>query len=165
VAGLEAYANELFFNREIVFPNQSPQLLDWLWETFERKPLLKKFDFALLLREKPLLDSKTRLYQDVDALNMLRNGLIHFKPEWSHQAQSHKEISKRLESRFPGSPFLRSERSLFPLGWATHGCTKWALESVLAFCKEFERLAALPYSRFEKFKERLEPGSGVAVLN
>src|SRR4051794_33549716 len=47
VASLEAYANELFFDRATAFPGYSSELLDKLWETFEQKPILEKFGFAL----------------------------------------------------------------------------------------------------------------------
>src|SRR5438132_97564 len=37
VAALEAYANELFFDRAVAFPGFSSRLLDRLWQTFEQK--------------------------------------------------------------------------------------------------------------------------------
>jgi hypothetical protein len=43
-SSLEAYANELFFEREAVFPKFSAPLLDKLWETYERKTTLEKFE-------------------------------------------------------------------------------------------------------------------------
>ena|SRR5439155_6633148 len=55
-AGLEAYANELFVDRSEHFPNLRPEVADKLWELFEQKPTLEKFDMALLLKQKPLLD-------------------------------------------------------------------------------------------------------------
>jgi hypothetical protein len=55
-SSLEAYANELFFNRGTVFPKYSTPLLDSLWGTYERKQTLQKFEFALLLSEKPKFD-------------------------------------------------------------------------------------------------------------
>jgi hypothetical protein len=44
VASLEAYANELFSDRITVFPEYSHDLLHNLWDTYERKPMLDKFD-------------------------------------------------------------------------------------------------------------------------
>ncbi len=49
VAILEAYANELFSDRKTLFPEYSPDLMHELWETYEQKPILEKFHFALLL--------------------------------------------------------------------------------------------------------------------
>jgi hypothetical protein len=153
VAALEAYANELFFDRAKNFPGFSSPLLDRLWETFERKSLTEKFEFALLLRSKPLMNANTSPYKDIAALVALRNGLIHFKPEWDDEATRHEDLSNLLRGRFAPSPFL-SERLLFPRRWATHSCTKWAVESCLAFCEEFERLAGLD-PRLNPFADRL----------
>jgi hypothetical protein len=142
-ASLEAYANELFFDRATAFPDYSSELLDKLWEIFEQKPTLDKFGFALLLRDRPKMDRGARPYQDVTALIELRNALTHFKPEWDNEAVRHRDVSERLRGRFIPSSFL-DDALIFPRAWATHGCTKWAVESCLAFATEFERLAQLP---------------------
>jgi hypothetical protein len=142
VASLEAYANDLFFDRKTVFPGFASPLLDKLWETFEQKRTLDKFEFALLLRDKQQLNNGASPYQDVAAVIELRNGLTHFKPEWDNEAVRHRKISERLQNRFTPSTFLNDEL-LFPRRWTTHGCTKWAVESCLSFAEEFERLAGL----------------------
>jgi hypothetical protein len=46
-ASLEAYANELFSDRKIIFSAYPPELMQNLWDTYEQKPILDKFDFAL----------------------------------------------------------------------------------------------------------------------
>ncbi len=143
VASVEAYANELFFDRATAFPGYSSELLDKLWETFEQKPTLEKFGFALILRGKPPLDMGTRLQQDVAAVIELRNSLTHFKPEWDTEAVRHKKLSERLKGRFVPSPFL-NDALIFPRRWATHSCTQWAVGSCLAFAAEFERIGDLP---------------------
>ena len=68
VAGLEAYANELFVDRSEHFPDLRAEIADKLWELFEQKPLLEKFDMALLLKQKPLLQRGVSPTQDVVAL-------------------------------------------------------------------------------------------------
>jgi hypothetical protein len=78
-ASLEAYANELFDDRANVFPGYSTELLDKLWETFEMKPILEKFEFALTLSGKPTLDRGAKAYQHAAAMIDLRNALTHFK--------------------------------------------------------------------------------------
>jgi hypothetical protein len=50
VAGLEAYANELFVDHKDVFPDFPEQVMAKLWELYEQKPPLEKFQFALLLK-------------------------------------------------------------------------------------------------------------------
>jgi len=143
-ASLEAYANELFFDRTKVFPDYSEELLHNLWETYERKPILEKFEFALLLLRRPKLNYGVRPVQDIDVLVGLRNALTHFKPELDTEADEHKKLSSRLSSKINGSPFLGSDALLFPRRWASHDCTKWAVRSALAFAKHFEELAMFP---------------------
>jgi hypothetical protein len=140
-ASLDSYANELFFDRQTAFPEFASELLDKLWETFEQKP--KKFEFALLLRGKSHFDRGARPYQDVAAIIELRNALTHFKPKWDALAVRHRKISDRLQNYFAPSPFL-NDQLIFPRRWATHGCTKWAVEQCLAFAEEFESRAELP---------------------
>jgi hypothetical protein len=143
VASLEAYANELFSDRVKIFPGYSQELLHNLWETYEQKPILAKFEFALLLLNKPQLDRGAPPYQNIKVLVDLRNALIHFKPEWENEADEHQKISAKLVRKIEGSPFL-SDRLLFPRRWACHSCTTWAVHSAIAFAKEFEKLAGVP---------------------
>jgi hypothetical protein len=144
VASLEAYANELFSDRTKAFPGYSQELLHGLWETYEKKPTLDKFDFALLLLRKPVLKRGVRPCQDIKVLAELRNGLIHFKPEWENEAVKHKALSDDLRSKTKGSPFLPESELLFPRRWASHSCTSWAVRNAIAFAKSFEQLAGLP---------------------
>ena len=153
-AGLEAYANELFVDRSEHFPDLRPEVADKLWELFEQKPTLEKFDMALLLKKKPVLDRGSRPTQDVAALVALRNGLTHFKPEWDNEQVAHAKLSQQLAHRFMPSPFLAAGESIFPRCWATHGCTQWALKSCVDFLTGFESLSGVP-ARAAKFAARL----------
>jgi hypothetical protein len=144
VASLEAYANELFSDRNTLFPEYSSELMDNLWGTYEQKPILEKFEFALLLLRKPKIDRGAQPYQDIKVLIDLRNALTHFKPEWISEADEHAKISAKLEPKIQGSPFLATSELLFPRRWAGHSCTSWATNSAIAFAKDFERLAGLP---------------------
>lgn len=151
-SSLEAYANELFFDREAVFPKFSAPLLDNLWETYERKTTLEKFEFALLLSEKSGIDKGATTYQDVQIVVELRNALVHFKPEWDTQAHRHQKLSENLKNKFGPSPFL-NDVLIFPRRWATHGCTSWGVRSCLKFAAEFERLSSLP----PKYPQSINP--------
>lgn len=144
VASLEAYANELFSDRETLFPDYPPDLLHNLWETYEQKPILEKFEFALLLLRKSAFDRGARPYQDVKVLIDLRNALTHFKPEWMNEADEHARMSRKLDSKIEGSVFLQASERLFPRRWASHSGTKWAVQSALAFAEQFEANAVLP---------------------
>ena len=143
VASLEAYANELFSDRTTVFSGYSHDLLHKLWETYEQKPILEKFEFALLLLKRPQFSRGAKPYQDIKVLVELRNALTHFKPEWSEEADEHKAISAKLEGKIIGSTFL-NDALLFPRRWASHSCTSWAVFSAIAFAQAFEALGSLP---------------------
>ncbi|MDQ3562912.1 MAG: hypothetical protein M3436_01820 [Pseudomonadota bacterium] len=153
VAALEAFANELFVDYPTVFPELRPEVMAKLWELYEQKPPLEKFEIALLLKQGQTFDRGTRPYQDVYALVRLRNGLTHFKPEWDNE-QEHGRISALLSGRISVSPFFSSPEPLFPRGWASYSCTDWAMESALRFLLEFERRANL-HSRLAPFVDRI----------
>lgn len=153
-AGLEAYANELFIDRSQHFPDLRPEDADKLWDVIQRNRTLEKFDFALLLKQKPLLGQWSRLTEDVRALIDLRNRITHFKSQWDGKTGAHAEVSRTLEDRFEPSPFLPDTESLFPRRWATHGCTRWALKSCVDFLIAFESLSGVP-ARVAKHAARL----------
>jgi hypothetical protein len=91
-------------------------------------------------------DCGAKPYQDVAALIELRNGLVHFKPEWFDQQEAHAKLSKTLAKKVEPSPFLVSE-PLFPRAWAGSSCTIWAVRSVSQLMVEFERRAGIDISK------------------
>jgi hypothetical protein len=154
-ASLEAYANELFHDRATVFKGYGNALLDNLWETYEAKPILEKFQFALLLKDVPEMDKGAKVFQHAAILVQLRNALTHFKPEWANETVEHRKLSNRLAGLFTPGPFLNDEL-IFPRRWATNGCTAWAVRTVLAFAEAFEHPAKLP-SKYGAWTERFSP--------
>ena len=154
IAGLEAYANELFIDHEKVFPELKSEVMAKLWELYEQKPPLEKYEFALLLKDGQKFDRGAKPYQDVAALVKLRNGLTHFKPEWFSEQEEHAKLSAFLRNRAQLSPFFPSSEPLFPRGWASHATTVWAVQSVFEFIVEFERRAGID-ARMGNFAGRL----------
>jgi hypothetical protein len=153
VAALESYANELFIDHQTVFPELWPEVMAKLWELYEQKPPLEKFDFALVLKTGIALDRGANLYQDVATLIKLRNGLMHFKPEWFSEQEEHAKLSQALRYRATHSPLLPVQEPLFPRAWASYATSAWVVRSVLAFLLEFERRAHVP-GRMSKHQER-----------
>jgi hypothetical protein len=153
-SGLEAYANELFVDHAENFPVLPQPVMVKLWELYEQKSTLEKFEFALLPKNGEPFDRGVAPYQNIGALIKLRNGLTHFKPEWSDEAADHAKISSVLSARIKLSKFFPASEPLFPRGWASHSCTKWALESVVHFIEDFENRSDLP-KRMAPFQERL----------
>ena len=154
VASLEAYANEFYIDRAANFPDLRPEVADKFWELYERKPILVKFDLALLLKNRPPLDRGRRPTQDITALLELRHALTHFKPEWEDEKNAHAKLSGGLQGRFAPSQSLPNESALFPLQWACHGCTSWAVDSCREYVRAFETAAGLAH-KLDKFESRL----------
>jgi hypothetical protein len=154
VAGLEAFANELFVDHATVFPDIRPEVMAKLWELYEQKRTLEKYEFALLLRHGNPFHAGRSTYQNIDVLIKLRNALTHFKPEWSDQAVEHAKLSKYLQPRIKPSPFFPKNEPLFPRAWAGHSSTQWAIRAVVSFILEFETSAKLP-SRLQSYRQRL----------
>lgn len=155
VASLESYANELFIDRKQVFPEFREDVMDKLWELYEQKSILEKFEFALLLKNAPAFDRGGAPYQGVDTIIQLRNALMHFKPEWLSMQKKHANLSIRLKQNATLSPFFSSIEPLFPRGWASHATVQWVIRNTLEFMLEFERRTGVN-PKMTKFKNKFE---------
>jgi len=153
VAALEAYANEIFIHHSQIFPELRDEVMAKLWELYEQKPPLEKYEFALLLKQSTQLDKGSSPYQDVAALIRLRNALTHFKPEWFSEQVEHARLSATLVHRAKLSPFFPATEPLFPRGWASHDTAVWAIKSVVSFILKFEENIRIR-PRMEQFKDR-----------
>lgn len=155
-AGLEAYANEFYIDRSDNFPDLRKEVADAFWVLYEKKPVFEKFDVALMLRHQVPLDRSGQTYQNCGAMVDLRNALTHFKPEWEDEKDAHAKLSRKLKGKFQPSRFLPKEADVFPIQWASHGCTCWAVESAKAFIHDFEVAAGLKH-KLDNFATRLIP--------
>lgn len=136
VASLEAFVNEVVFGSDELFGHQSTDMVRMTIELMERHPLLKKLEILTVLNGKPKPDMGKRPGQDVSALVELRNGLVHFRPEWMEKQQRHAKLGERLRNKFGLSPFFDYNEPLFPRACMSYGCAKWAVESVRDFVLE-----------------------------
>ena len=149
-ASLEAYANEVFEDREKHFPEHAPTVIAEIWDRIEKEPSLDKLAFALVLRNAPAFDRGSPPFQNAAALIRLRNALTHFKPEWTNSDGEHARISSKLENLFDGTPFITGDRGLFPRRWASRSCTGWAVKSLIGIVLEFEKNGGLRTNVAEK---------------
>ena len=154
VAALESYANELFVDHAEVFPELRFDIMAKLWELYEQKPILEKYDFALLLRQGDAFVRGASPHQDIAALIKLRNALVHYKPEWSNEQIEHAKVSNALNNKAVKSSYFSRADSLFPSAWVSHGTTCWAVNSVISYIDDFEKKATLK-SRLAPFMDRL----------
>jgi hypothetical protein len=153
VAGIEAYANETFVDQDTTLPGVPSDLVDKVWGLCVRSPVVDKFDVICILRGADVLKRGTRTVQDVEALIALRNGLVHFKPQWDRERAPHASISKRLQGRFQPSPFA-SGGSLFPDRWASYDCARWAVDASKDYVLAIENTAGLP-PKVGQFEQRI----------
>lgn len=115
--------------------------------------VLQKFQIALTLASKDLFDTGKAPYQDVHYLILLRNALIHYKPEWIGTGEKYKDtkdtlsekLRKKLKSRIQTiNPMRREADVFFPHQCLGYGCAKWAVESSVKFSDEFFSKIGLP---------------------
>lgn len=155
-AALESNINEYLCEPEQVFPNLQGQSPHRLVQLLEQKPILDKYQAVLSFRGITEYPAGEQPYQDVDALIKLRNALVHFKPEWHDEQELHRKIEGRLKGRFETNPAIGNNGVFFPQQCMSYGCTKWAVNSSLAFMKDYSERSGLPF-RFEKFAAHLKP--------
>jgi len=158
VAALEANINEVFADAQdgiITFDGFSPKLLNEIWDLIEDKPILEKYQFALVLRGRERMSEGDRENQFAGTLIKVRNALVHFKPEWDHEQQEHDKIGTQLRCKFKLSPFVDENAPIFPMRCMTHGFADWAVQSSLDFANRFVQEAGLP-NRFARFLQDMK---------
>jgi hypothetical protein len=155
-ASLESNINEYLCEPDQVFPNLSGESPHTLVRLLEQKSILEKYQAVLSFRGVAEYPTGEPPYQDVDALIKLRNALVHFKPEWHDEQELHGKIESRLKGRFEINPAIGENGVFFPQQCMSYGCTKWAVNTSLAFMGNFSERSGLPY-RFEKFASRIIP--------
>jgi len=156
VASLESNINEYLCKPEQVFPNLSGESPKTLVRLLEQKSILEKYQAVLSFRDVAEYPAGESPYQDVDALIKLRNALVHFKPEWHDEQELHRKIEGRLKGRFAINPAIGENGVFFPQQCMSYGCTKWTVNTSLAFMKDFSERSGLPYC-FVKFSSRIKP--------
>jgi hypothetical protein len=159
IASIESTINELFLeavhgNAQIfrhLQPNV-PTLLCELWNNAERFSILDKYQLVLAIAQKERFEKGSSPYQEVDSAIVLRNALIHYKPEWDRAQRDHKKIEDRLRARFEPNPFSSPEQAFFPHRCLSHGCAVWVVTCCIKFIEDFYGRLGLD----SKWKDGLE---------
>jgi hypothetical protein len=90
---------------------------------------------AGLLNKTPNVNSPS--WHNAELLFRFRNSFMHFKPAWDDQTDVHdSKLVKELKARVPVTPAYQSN-FMFPYGFLTYGCAKWAVEIARDFSSEF----------------------------
>jgi hypothetical protein len=150
-SSLEAFINEAFLNAKTYFPNHE-KALKAKWPKYEQKKVLDKFQLAMRLRTKKRIDSGDTIYKNAETLILMRNAVVHFKPEWSHEKKIQKKIEQRIPKKLPLSPFAHGD-SVFPDQCMSYGCARWCVETALAFVDAFCTQSGIEnrYLQFSKY--------------
>ena len=152
VCATEAYLNEVHL--DIVDGNvdqlgkigERLEMFRNLWDTAERLPTLRKYEWAFTLGTNSTLDRGAKTYQNVADLIALRNELVHYRPEWSHTPLRSTRLEKRLFGRFPLNRLSMPSQLFIPYRCLGAGCAAWAVESAYAFVSSFSDSLTLRHS-------------------
>ena len=122
-----------------VTPDQM-RLLATFWPEVETYPILRKYQIILAACGHAPLPEGEAPFQSCADLVILRNELVHFKPEWDHELKRHKKLESRLSTKFTQNQL--STQSVGTMVWFPHrclgaGCAEWACATVQAFSVAF----------------------------
>lgn len=156
VAFLEANINEIYgdscdimthkmANDAKNIPESLIEKLGRMWQQgVTSYSILRKYQIAFVIADKPEFTEGSNPYQDVCSLIDLRNGLMHPKPKsvsvpctGDHSQKSNQEFLKKLRSKFAVSSLAAEGDIFYPSKCLSYGCSKWGIESSLAFADEF----------------------------
>lgn len=104
--------------------------------------ITRKFQIALTLAGKQLIDTGSPPYEDIRILLTIRNELTHYEPKWERgediiplkDAISHlRPASPKGKSRFLFNPLVGRSAAFFPDKCLSHGCAEWAVKKSIEF--------------------------------
>jgi hypothetical protein len=113
--------------------------------------LLEKYDKALELNGKPLLDKKTDVIKDIELLVQLRNALMHYEPEnvvtYSSDGLNPDQLHKfeqKFKGKFKLNPLTGEGNAFYPEKLLGYGCGIWGLETAARFVDHFSVQLGIP---------------------
>jgi hypothetical protein len=112
------------------------QIVD-LWDTVDRLPLLRKFDWVLSLAQANPMPKGAEPLQSTADLFELRDALVHYKPEWYDDLKHSQRLEQRMKSKFALNRLAPADAAFLPYRACGVGASLWAAEAVAAFLKEF----------------------------
>jgi hypothetical protein len=148
VAFIEASINELYApashqNLEVggKLSADEGKRLTGVAELIDHNNFLDRFQITLHLLGREGFDQGAQPHQDAKILLSLRNGLVHYKPQFraggGDSSESEKWVKALVSKRFSLNPFTGSGNPFFLDRCLSHGCTVWAWKAALAFADEF----------------------------
>lgn len=100
--------------------------------------VVDRYNAVLLHAGADAMDKGQRPAQPVTALTHFRNALLHYNPIWEGDNTTPRNVETEIQQMFSErNPFRKSTGVTFPNYYLSHACAAWAVESALAFYKEF----------------------------
>jgi hypothetical protein len=144
-AALEANANELlqdFIDGSMHIPLTASrkELLRDLKDDRSGNARDKYRQLALLMDKVPNMG--TEPWHNAMLLVQFRNEFMHFRPAWNDEQVHSGNLVENLRKKIPIVEAWKSN-FLFPYGFMTYGCAKWAVQTVLKFSSDFAALLSV----------------------
>jgi hypothetical protein len=143
-AALEASANELLTDildgsARLTLTGSRKRMLEELKGERSGNSTSKYEKLALIMEKEP--DLGTEPWYNAKLLVAFRNEFMHFRPTiYVDNVDDERDIVKKLSARLSTSKAYRSQKIQFPYSFMTYECAKWAVQTVLMFCREFAPL-------------------------
>jgi hypothetical protein len=119
---------------------------------------LDKYQIALVCADKEEIERGEEPYQSVDSIRLLRNALVHFKPELQWGDEEH-ELKSRLSGKFDGNPLV-SGHPWYPLQVLVAGCAEWCWQACLDFAELWWERMGLEFDFKSVFAAWPDPAIG-----
>jgi hypothetical protein len=144
VAFLEASINEFYLEARDANPHtlkglstQQIAVVSELCELVERDSPLNKCQVAMAACGIERFDRGAEPFQGSEALVRLRNALIHYRPEWDDELETHRKLEEGLSGRFDPNPLSQAGSLWFPHQCLGSGCAMWSIKQAEKFMGEF----------------------------
>lgn len=153
VASLETLINELFLANNTRLNSCLGDVDKHFWgdRGIERLQILKKYDRALSMLERPPFASDDAVRASTQALIDWRNYLTHYKPPWDPEAGKRRDLERDLKGRFQISPFLVSGGDFLTMQAMSGSAAAWVVSTTVNYMREFDRRASLDANKMEGF--------------
>lgn len=124
----------------VTLREQQIAVIERYWQQNASKwiEVVDRYNAVLLHAGVDALDKGQRPAQPVTALTHLRNALLHYNPTWEGDNTTPRNVETELEQMFSErNPFRKPTGVRFPNYYLSHACATWAVDSALAFYREF----------------------------
>jgi hypothetical protein len=115
-----------------------------LWPETEQRFVITKYNKALLACGKRQLDEESNLVQAVESAVVMRNAIVHYRPEWDDTRVIHADLQQRMKGRFKENALAEQNSLWFPHLCLGRGCAEWCVENAIAFMTEFCSRLGIP---------------------